>query len=121
MVVQQKLESELESSPIAEDRLHRRRDVGAHAHLVLLSLRHKGWQDAGDEIRRPHAIATQRHTAAVEVRNLGETLHRIARLLGGVSRGAEHLFLILVEIAEVILEKDVQREADFVEPLERVA
>jgi hypothetical protein len=120
-IVEQELERQLQPSAIAKNGLESGRDLGADAYSDLLAFRDQRGKHTGNQVRRPYPIAPQDERASIQVRNLLETLECIARLLCGATGGAKHLFLILVQVAEVILEQNVEWQTNLIEALQRVA
>ena len=79
------------------------RDFGRHTNIAFGPFGNQRGQHAGDEIRRTNAVAAQDKRAPIEVRDLLESLKGVARLFRGRACRSEHLLLILVQVAEVVL------------------
>ena len=116
-VVQPQFQRELQPTTIPGDSLERRRDFRAHVDAALLPFGDESGKNAGDEIARPNAVVPHHEDAAIEVGNLAESLECVACLLSGGARRAKHLLLVLVQVAEVVLEQNVERESDLIESL----
>jgi hypothetical protein len=107
----------LNAGTVDVDHGQRRREVGVDSHLVPDRFGNHTRKDGSHDVFRPYARRRRRELAEVDLSDLADTAHsRISHFRRG-ARGFEHLFLILVQLPELVIEEDVKREADFVESL----
>jgi hypothetical protein len=103
---------------VTDDRRQERFDLELHRQPGEFRRREEHGPQRIEEVRRLHAITPERPLAEIELRDLAKAQHVGICRFRRRPRGAEHLLLVLVQLAKAVLEQDVPGQPHLLESLD---